>query len=238
MGRIREEDKPAEIAPDQRRQRQKLHSLRGPERTGECPLCGRSLFGRVRKCPNCGSIIEPEREAAPTKSQPTSADYRDRVPVSRDSLGASLIALAIFSTLLAWVWVARLSLLQAPMIQLAALALAVALVSGVLVYRDAKKLGIGQVPDGDGRMSLRPAYWGLAVATLYPAAAPAYFVVRSRHGSDSPALIGIIAACLLSVSVLLIGLNINSRAEGARREAERLTRESEWIINPGQTPKQ
>jgi hypothetical protein len=54
----------------------------------------------------------------------------------------------------------------------------------------------------------------------------------------NPAVIGIIAACLLTASVLLIGLNISSRAEGARREAQRLTRESEWIINAGQTPRQ
>ena len=237
MGRIRDEDKPAEIPPDQRRQRQKLHSLRGPERTGECPLCGTSLFGRVRKCPNCGCIVEQSRESA-TKPQPVSATTRNRGSVTRDTLGASLIALAVFATLMAWVWVARLSLLQAPMIQLAVLAVAVMLVSGVLVYRDAKRLGVGRTPGGDGRVSMRPLIWALGVATLYPVAAPAYFLVRTRHGSDSPAVTGVVAACLLTASVVFVGLNISSRSEGARREAQRLTRESEWIMNPGQPPTQ
>jgi hypothetical protein len=233
MGRIRDEDKPAEVAPDERRQRPKLHSLRGPERTGECHLCGASLFGRVRKCPNCGTLIE--QPAPPPRPKPAASDRaRAGVPVSRDRLGAYLIAAAVFAALIAWVWIARLSLLQAPMLQLATLSAAVFILSGVLVYRDACQLGIGREPDGDGRLWMRPAYWALAVAFLYPVAAPIYFRVRARHGSDSPAYMGIAATAVLAASLIIIGLGINSRAEGARREAERLTRQSEWIMSPSE----
>lgn len=163
------------------------------EKTKRCPLCGEEILAVAIKCKHCGSILKRE----PDKTGET--------------LGYLLLLIPLLSTILIWVWVGNMNLLQNPGSSLNLIGIGTLFLTAIIAYVEASQLKFGEQ-----KKETKPAVYFFAMILLWIVVYPIYLYQRSKKGKKNLIVGGIILAIIFAGSYFLMHQAIAERIDEIR----------------------
>lgn len=151
------------------------------EKTKRCPLCGEEILAVAIKCKHCGSILKRE----PDKTGET--------------LGYLLLLIPLLSTILIWVWVGNMNLLQNPGSSLNLIGIGTLFLTAIIAYVEASQLKFGEQ-----KKETKPVVYFFAMILLWIVVYPMYLYQRSKKGKKNLIVGGIILAIIFAGSYFLM----------------------------------
>jgi predicted Zn finger-like uncharacterized protein len=158
-----------------------------------CPYCAEMINARASKCKHCGESLQGRlAQTAPAPIRPA------RVTGNADeTLGFWMLCLPLAALV---PWLIRV-LLREPdpslLVALGSLEVLLFIAAGVLVFIEARRLGMGS--DVNRVWGIRPGFWLFGYIVLWPIFYPLYLYKRSAYGVRNLGLPG-----LAVVSVFLV----------------------------------
>lgn len=189
-----------------------------PELIKDCPFCAEEIHVDAKKCKHCGSTIEEGLSLAVTKN-PSVADF-----------GILLLAVPVVATMLIWLWVGEMNLLQSPgdvmMFLLAAVVLGTAIIAGL----EASKAGGVSANAAEGTYS--GTSWFLLIAMFWFFAYPAYLYKRKHYGLANLVFGGVLMAPVFVGSWVVMNSEIENRQADVRGNLEQLQKNLRLLGQP------
>ena len=177
-----------------------------PPDTKLCPLCAEPIKAAATKCKHCGSML--------------SGGHRlSRIPgQSSEVLGALLLMIPFFASLLVWFWVGGMNLLQSPGSTLNLIVVLVFATTATLSAYEASVIGIGGPSDvtANGKRKSGPLTWFFFICLVWIVGYPAYMYNRSKYGQRN-LIVGAVVVAIVFVAVsALMGLAVETRLSELR----------------------
>jgi hypothetical protein len=118
--------------------------------------------------------------------------------------------------LLSWLWVRQMAAMDHPGVVLVVLSVLALVATALMAGVEASRIGIGRSDDVDenGNHYHGPPAWFLFVLLAWLVGYPAYLFRRSRYGLKNLGVLGILASLAFCVSLLLVGISIDTRSKG------------------------
>jgi predicted RNA-binding Zn-ribbon protein involved in translation (DUF1610 family) len=171
-----------------------------------CPYCGEEILAIAIKCKHCGS------ELAPASTPPkVIADY-----------GLFLLVVPVVFSMLIYIWVGSMNLLQSPESTLFGLLVANETITALIAAMEASKLGMGSgVVKKDDHS---PVYWFFMIVLLWPIAYPWYLKRRASYGLQNRLTAGVLIVLLFLGSFVFMDTAITQQKAAIQDKIEQLER--------------
>ena len=169
------------------------------EETKRCPYCGEEILAVARKCKHCREDLTKKPESAGDSN-------------SSDNIGYIMLIIPLISTLLIWLWIGTMNILQSPFSTLNVLGMTTIVITALLGAYEAQKLGFGK-PSKTRRMNKETGPFGyfLGMILLWIVVYPLYLYQRSKKGMKRLILGGILSALIFSFSWFTMGYAITRK---------------------------
>lgn len=176
-----------------------------------CPYCGEEILMVAVRCKHCQADLSgggPGPAAA-------------KAPVG-EGLGIAHLLVPVGATVLIWLWVGSMSLLQDPQSTLALITVTTLLATGALAAVEASRLGIGSESDRNehGRKRSGPATWFIFHLVLWILAFPSYLYWRSKYGAKNMVIGGLVVALLFTGTAIGMTAAIEAKKSEIRDRLE------------------
>ena len=175
-----------------------------------CQGCGTVTPPGVVICTKCGLDLRTGRHVSATGSLGGAGS-------SDETLGYLAAALPALSTVLMWLWIPELSLLEGVANKLLLIGVGTILLTSLLVLIDAQKIGWGSLK---GESS--PFLLFLGCLLLWIVVYPLYLYKRQAHGMKNLCAVGLITALLMTGTWLYWGSVIEKHRADVQRQLEEL----------------
>ncbi len=175
------------------------------EETKKCPMCGEEILAVAVKCKHCGSDLAEK----PTAGTAAPAD-------ANENIGYILLLLPIVATVLIWMWIGNMNMLQNPGSSLDIVFFGTIIITAILAAYEANQLGFGKEVGEGKKKENSPAVYFLVVLLLWIVGYPLYLYRRSKNGKKNFLLVGIIVAVILVLSYAMMAGAINERLSEIR----------------------
>lgn len=137
-----------------------------------------------------------------------------------EALGTLLVAIPLLATLLVWLWVGQMNLLQDPTGSLTMLSLVTVGLTALLMAVEASQLGMGRRAGKNGKQQSGPVAWFIAGCVLWLVAFPWYLSARGQYGRRGLGIAGVLMAVIFTFSVFSLGSAIESKKAQIRRSLD------------------
>lgn len=169
-----------------------------------CRFCGEQILAVAIKCKHCGSNLQEGTEAK---------------AAGRTDLGVVLVVLPVIGTLLLWLWVGNMSLLEGVGNSLMLVTLLTILgTASVAAYEASKNSGFAE----ESAPTYSSLQWFLIVTMLWIVGYPAYLLKRKYYGLKSYLLPGLVLAVIFSGTAFLLGVAVEEKKAEVRKGLEGL----------------
>jgi hypothetical protein len=119
---------------------------------------------------------------------------------SGEGLGYAILLLPLASTVLIWLWVGQMNLLQRTGSTLQLLGVGTVLATAVMMAVEANSLGMGKTGVEKGRVGTSPVVWFFCAILMWFLAFPIYLSKRKWYGRKSLAVGGTVVAIVFVAS--------------------------------------
>ena len=131
--------------------------------------------------------------------------------------GIFLIAIPIVSTMMIWLWVSGMSLLQRPGDTMSLIMLATVLGTAIIAAVEASKLGmVGDRKKG----TYGPVAWFFLITLLWVVCYPVYLFKRRHYGLKNLVIPGLISALMFIISWSIMGSAIDAQIAEVQQQIE------------------
>jgi len=173
-------------------------------------MCGEEILAVAVRCKHCQADLSGA--GATTARKPG------------EGLGIALLLVPLTSTVLMWLWVGQMNLLQNPSASLMMLVILTVAITAVLVGVEASQLGMGGPRDlnDSGKRRSGPGAWAIFQVVMWALAYPMYLFWRSRYGAKN-LIVGAVVVCLVFLgSAVALNASIEAKKAEIRQNFEQL----------------
>lgn len=188
-----------------------------------CPLCGAGIPRGRRKCEHCGNVLQP---AGPAKPEATETS---------EFLGNAMIALPVIGSIVALLWIGRMSVLQDPFSKLLFVAAAVVGLTAILGLVEAVTSSGAAPEDASGPAKYGTLHWLVLLTVGWIAGLPLYLRARASRGMKDQSTAGAAVMAVFLAAMLGVGWHVKSKEAAAIaqvRELERLEQQYAKAASP------
>ncbi len=175
----------------------------------DCPYCGEEILAVAKKCKHCNSELDLEVTTLEIKK--SEVDY-----------GTLLLAIPIITSLLIWIWVSGMSLLQSPGGTLSLLMLTTILGTALVASMEASKVGM---KSDRKKGTYSPTAWFFIITFMWIIGYPIYLYKRKHYGLKNRLLAGVVITLIFIGSYGAMNASIEEATAQMQGEFHNLQRE-------------
>jgi len=146
----------------------------------QCPACGKEIQAGDIKCAHCGCDLNEKRKK------------------SGEAVGRLMLIIPVLAVIVIWLGMVEMIRFQPPLFCLNLIALVTIILTSLLAYREASRLGFGAQKN-----EIKPVIYFIGMVLLWPIVFPLYLFQRRKKGKKNRLVVAIITALLFSGSYLL-----------------------------------
>lgn len=179
------------------------------KKTKCCPFCGEEILAVAIKCKHCGSNLPGTQESIINGR--SNADY-----------GLFLLAIPVAATVLAWLWIGNMNLLEMPSTKLTGLGALTIITTAIIAAMESSKVGV--LSDREKGL-YSPTAWFFIITLLWIVGYPAYLFGRRHYGLTNRLGSGLLIMLIFVGSFLVLGSAIEAKKSEIRGNFEQLQRD-------------
>lgn len=184
-----------------------------------CPFCAEEILADAKKCKHCGSLVDVDSPVLAAAKPLPLADY-----------GVALLAAPVVATMLIWLWVGNMNLLQSPGSTMTLILAVVILVTAVVASMEAGKAGMAS-DRAEGTYS--PIAWFFIIALLWIVGYPTYLYKRKHYGLANLSVWGALVALVFLGSWNIMNSAVEDKEAEVRGKIEQVQKNLESLGTSG-----
>lgn len=181
-----------------------------------CPVGSQQWVDLASHAP----FAEALRGAAPPPPPPPPEQMSAASSSPGEALGYTILLLPLATTVLIWVWVGSMNLLQDPATTLTMLGFATILATTVLISVEASQLGMGKAAVEKGKRGNGPIAWFIGILVMWIVMFPWYLAKRRWYGKKNLVVGGVFVALVFLGSWVGMGTAIEQKKAEIRSQLQ------------------